>query len=152
MLNPAPLDRTWIARHIPHQDRMCLLDEVQAWDGQSIRCRAGNHRATDHPLRAHGQLGAACGIEYAAQAMALHGALAAGQGEPAQAGFLAAARQVTLHQPRLDNVPGPLDVRCERLAGDAGQALYGFELRDVDGRLLVDGRALVVFNSPLIAS
>ena len=29
----------------------------------------------DHPLRAHGRLGVACGVELAAQAMAVHGAL-----------------------------------------------------------------------------
>ena len=39
--------------------------------------RASSHRAADNPLRAHGRLGAACGIEYAAQAMAVHGALLA---------------------------------------------------------------------------
>ena len=152
MHQPTQLDRAGIAARIPHQGSMCLLDSLLAWDPAAIHCRAVNQADPEHPLRSPQGLYAAVGIEYAAQAMALHGALAAGQGGPAQAGFLAGARQVTLHQPRLDNVPGPLDVRCERLAGDAGQALYGFELRDADGRLLVDGRASVVFNSPLIAS
>ena len=27
-----PLDRQWIEQHIPHKGRMCLLDEVLAWD------------------------------------------------------------------------------------------------------------------------
>jgi predicted hotdog family 3-hydroxylacyl-ACP dehydratase len=72
------LNRAWILRHIPHQGRMCLLDEVVSWDAERIRCRGATHHAPDNPLRAGGQLGIACGIEYAAQAMALHGALAAG--------------------------------------------------------------------------
>src|SRR5262250_1492609 len=72
-----PLDHAWIEQHIPHKGRMCLLDEVLSWDAARIRCRSGSHRAADNPLRAHGRLGAACGIEYAAQAMAVHGALVA---------------------------------------------------------------------------
>ena len=54
---------------------MCLLDEVLTWDATQIRCRSATHRVPDNPLRAHGRLGAVCGIEYAAQAMAVHGAL-----------------------------------------------------------------------------
>lgn len=72
-----PLDRNWIEQHIPHKGRMCLLDAVVSWDATRIRCRSASHRAPDHPLRAHGRLGIACGIEYAAQAMAVHGALVA---------------------------------------------------------------------------
>src|SRR2546430_15076222 len=72
-----PLDRQWIEQHIPHKGRMCLLDEVLSWDAARIRCRSATHRSPDNPLRLHGRLGAACGIEYAAQAMAVHGALVA---------------------------------------------------------------------------
>ena len=72
------LDQAWIAAHIPHQGTMCLLDEVVSWDEARIACRASSHRAPDHPLRTHGRLGAACGIESAAQAMAVLGALSLG--------------------------------------------------------------------------
>ncbi len=48
------------------------------WDAQHIRCRSATHRLPGNPLRSQGRLGAACGIEYAAQAMAVHGALANG--------------------------------------------------------------------------
>jgi len=71
------LNRQWIERHIPHAGRMCLLDEVLAWDANRIVCRSSTHRHVDNPLRVNGTLGAACGIEYAAQAMAVHGALIA---------------------------------------------------------------------------
>src|SRR6059058_3338196 len=70
-----PLDRQWIEQHIAHKGRMCLLDEVLSWDAARIRCRSATHRSADNPLRLHGRLGGACGIEYAAQAMAVHGAL-----------------------------------------------------------------------------
>jgi predicted hotdog family 3-hydroxylacyl-ACP dehydratase len=59
---------------------MCLLDRVVHWDSQRIHCRASSHRSADNPLRSRDQLSAACGIEYAAQAMAVHGALQAPAG------------------------------------------------------------------------
>ena len=47
--NKSKLDRDWIARHIPHQGSMCLLDGVEEWDAQHILCRATSHRAPDNP-------------------------------------------------------------------------------------------------------
>jgi predicted hotdog family 3-hydroxylacyl-ACP dehydratase len=71
------LNRAWIESRIPHRGRMCLLDEVITWSAARVSCRSSTHREADNPLRAHGILGIACGIEYAAQAMAVHGALVA---------------------------------------------------------------------------
>jgi len=159
------LDRSWIEQNIPHHGRMCLLDEVMEWDAQHIRCRSGTHRLPDHPLRSQGRLGIACGIEYAAQAMAVHGALAggaladgsgggtlagsgaagAGKGR-SEVGFLAGLREVRLHVLRLDDIEG--DLICEALlvAGDHGSALYEFALTS-EARRLLSGRATVVFDA-----
>ena len=63
------LDAFEIAKLIPHHGDMCLLAGVQHYDTQSIRCTATSHRLPTHPLRENGMLHAACGIEYAAQAM-----------------------------------------------------------------------------------
>jgi predicted hotdog family 3-hydroxylacyl-ACP dehydratase len=144
------LNRAWIESRIPHHGRMCLLDEVIAWSAAGISCRSSTHREADNPLRAHGRLGVACGIEYAAQAMAVHGALVAGApaaGAPA-AGFLAAVRDVRFHSLRLDDVQGDLICDAVRMAGDATTALYQFELRS-DAALLLRGRATVVFDASL---
>ncbi|HEY3657089.1 MAG TPA: hypothetical protein VGL34_19120 [Steroidobacteraceae bacterium] len=147
------LDRAWIESHIPHRGPMCLLDEVIRWDAQSISCRSSTHRSADNPLRAHGQLGIACGIEYGAQAMAVHGALVAealAAGAPAAdapaAGFLAAVRGMQFHALRLDDVQGDLICDAVRVAGDRGTALYEFELRAGATRLL-RGRATVVLDA-----
>jgi len=150
--SPQTLDRDAIARRIPHQGSMCLLDAVLGWDPEHIRCRAGNHRSPDHPLRAHGRLGAACGVEYAAQAMAVHGALVgeSGQGHagdaPPRAGYLAGMRGVTLHVERLDAVDGPLSVNAQRITGDDNTVLYSFEVRAGE-RPLLSGRAIVVLDA-----
>ena len=154
MLNsPQTLNRDDIARRIPHQGRMCLLDQVLAWDSNSIRCEASSHRASDHPLRAHGRLGAACGVEYAAQAMAVHGALVAGAaagesgaGVPPRAGYLASMRSVTLHVERLDTIAGPLTVCAERITGEANSVLYSFTVQ-TGVQTLLSGRAVVVLDA-----
>ena len=151
------LNRAWIESRIPHRGRMCLLDEVIAWSGARVSCRSSTHREADNPLRAYGRLGIACGIEYAAQAMAVHGALlaassAADRGAPLSgspaAGFLAAVRGVRFHSLRLDDVQGDLICDAVRMAGDATTALYEFELKS-DAALLLRGRATVVFDAGL---
>ncbi len=129
------LDHAWIAAHIPHQGRMCLLDEVLSWDAQQLLCRAGSHRAADHPLRAHGRLGGACAIEYAAQAAAVHGALLqpsapSRPGVDAGPRLLASARAVELAVRRLDDIAGDLLISAVRLQDDARGALYAFVLQE----------------------
>jgi predicted hotdog family 3-hydroxylacyl-ACP dehydratase len=141
------LDRTWIETNIPHHGRMCLLDEVIEWDAHHICCRTSTQRAADHPLRSQGRLGIACGIEYAAQAMAAHGALAGGAHNPrSELGFLASLRAVRFHAVRLDDMEGDLLCDAVLVAGDRGSALYEFALRS-EARRLLSGRATVVFDA-----
>ena len=68
------LNRPDIARLIPHAGRMVLLDGVLDWTAETLRARACSHRAPDNPLRRAGRLSVIAGIEYAAQATAIHGA------------------------------------------------------------------------------
>jgi predicted hotdog family 3-hydroxylacyl-ACP dehydratase len=161
------LNRAWIAARIPHQGRMCLLDEVLDWNAQHIRCRTATHRAPDNPLRSHDRLSIACGIEYAAQAMALHGALAGGAasavangavdgavdgaaktsgGRSSRVGLLASVRDVRLNVLRLDDIESDLICEVTHLAGDSLTALYEFALRDRD-RCLLSGRASVILDA-----
>lgn len=125
---------------------MCLLDAVVDWSENSISCRAVSHSDPANPLRAEGRLGAANGIEYAAQAMAIHGALLAGQDDAPRQGYLTSVRSVTLHVDRLDDLSGPLDVQAERLSGDANNILYQFSVSHA-GRCLIEGRAAVVLDA-----
>ena len=129
---------------------MCLLDEVLAWDPDRISCRTASHRDAGNPLRAHGRLGIACGVEYAAQAMAVHGALLAVLSDPdgraPDAGYLAGVRGVKPHVGSLDDVPGDLICDAVRVAGDSDAALYEFALSS-DGRPLLTGRAAVILDA-----
>lgn len=152
MLSKVVMDRAWIARHIPHQGGMCLLDRVEAWDERGIRCRAISHRAADNPLRAHGRLGAACGIEYAAQAMAVHGALLAPpDSSVARAGYLVSARGVRLHVPRLDDIDDDLVIEVACITRGGNNILYQFSI-NAAGRLLLEGRAAVVLDAVALKS
>jgi len=146
------LDHAWIASHIPHQGTMCLLESVSSWDGDHIQCAANSHRLADNPLRAHNQLGAACGIEYAAQAMAVHGALLAPVDSVApRVGYLVSIRGTQLHVPRLDTIAADLEVTASCITRNENNILYQFNI-SADGKLLLDGRATVVVNANSLVS
>ncbi len=142
---PLP-DHAWIAARIPHQGSMCLLDAVLRWDESSIVCSASSHTRSDNPLRAQDMLGIANGIEYAAQAMAVHGALLAGNDTAPAAGFLASVRDVKWQTQRLDDLAPPLQVHAERLSGDGATILYSFHLQ-AGGATLLSGRASVLLDA-----
>jgi predicted hotdog family 3-hydroxylacyl-ACP dehydratase len=140
------IDRAWIAAHIPHQGSMCLLDRVKAWDAERIVCCASSHRLADNPLRHDGRLGIANGIEYAAQAMAVHGALLAGDDAAPAAGFLTSVRNVSWQRQRLDDLGDELEICAERLSGNELNVLYEFSLHSA-GALVLTGRASVMLDA-----
>jgi predicted hotdog family 3-hydroxylacyl-ACP dehydratase len=149
-MTPATLDHEGIAARVPHSGSMCLLHGLLHWDAERISCSARSHRDATNPLRTAGGLLAPVAIEYASQAMALHGTLSAAASHPdgpPQPGFLAAVRGVKLLVARLDTVDGDLLVTAQRLMGDAKQALYAFTLHSAAGALLVEGRATVILNA-----
>jgi predicted hotdog family 3-hydroxylacyl-ACP dehydratase len=137
------LGRDEIAGLVPHAGRMCLLHEVVEWTAARIRCVSRSHRDDDNPLRAGAQLPALCGIEYAAQAMAVHGRLSAVIGATPHAGYLASVSDVVCHAVRLDDLAHDLVIDAERLAGDGERVLYQFAL-SAGGVAILRGRAAVV--------
>jgi predicted hotdog family 3-hydroxylacyl-ACP dehydratase len=157
----APLDRAWIAAHIPHSGAMCLLDTVDEWDATHVRCTATSHRDPCNPLRSHGRLASVCGVEYAAQAMAVHGALLGAldgaqdgvNGSPIAArpsvGYLASVRNVEAHIERLDTLDAALAIEAVRVSGGGNTILYGFTVR-CNERVLLTGRAAVLLDASAV--
>jgi predicted hotdog family 3-hydroxylacyl-ACP dehydratase len=140
------MDHREIEALIPHAGSMCLLDAVLAWDATSLRCRSRCHRLPGNPMRrADGTLGAVCGIELAAQAMAIHGRLVSGDTGPPVRGALASVRDVHLHTATLDDIAGDLTIDAERLMGDGSGATYRFVIAG-DGAELLSGRATVLLG------
>jgi predicted hotdog family 3-hydroxylacyl-ACP dehydratase len=142
------LDRAAIAALIPHTGAMCLLDRVDRWDETRIRCASMSHLEAANPLRADGRLPAVCGIEYAAQAMAVHGGLAdkARDGARPRAGYLASVRDVACLRERLDDLDGELTVEAERMMGDGQRVIYRFRVWVGETEVL-SGRAAVVLEA-----
>lgn len=140
------VSRQQIAGLIPHSGAMCLLDGVRQWDTRRIVCVSSSHRAGDNPLRAGGQLPAVCGVEYAAQAMAVHGGLAGKVGGKPRAGYLASLRDLECRRRRLDDLAGELVVEAEQVAGNGVHVIYRFELR-VGEVEVMRGQALVVLDA-----
>jgi predicted hotdog family 3-hydroxylacyl-ACP dehydratase len=139
-------DKTAIAKVIPHSGNMCLLDGVLECDPQRIRCISGTHRDADNPMRSGNELSALCGIEYAAQAMAVHGVWGGQIDQKPRAGYLASLREVTCHIMRLDTLQDDLIIDAEKLMGDEARVIYQFTL--FAGRSeIMSGRATVVLDT-----
>ncbi len=129
---------------IPHDGSMCLLDGVESWDAQHIVCVSNTHTEQANPLRSEGSLAAVHGVEYAAQAMAVHGGLLAREeGRENPAGFLAALRDVQLNTDRLDEQPGPLRIEATELMRSGGSFMYEF-IVSAAGQTLLSGRVTVM--------
>lgn len=141
------IDRTWIRRHIPHQGSMCLLEAVQHWSDIEIQCCAHSHVAPDNPLRNTHGLPISAGIEYAAQAMAVHGALLAPVDQLPEVGYLTSVRNVEWWAPRLDDAGPEITVQASRISGNEVSLLYDFSILCGD-RLLLRGRAGVMLKPP----
>ena len=134
------------AHLIPHAGAMCLLDEVVEWDAMRLHARSATHQHADNPLRADGMLHAVNLCEYAAQAMAVHGALREREaGGAVRPGFLVALRDVALHVERIDGLPGRLQVHVECLIAMADSLQYAFRVEH-RGTLLATGRAAVMLQ------
>lgn len=141
-----PLSRAELERLLPHRGAMCLLDSVAAWDDARIDCRATSHRSPGNPLRLNGRLPAVAAIEYAAQAMALHGGLRALPGRDPIPGYLAAARGVLLHVATLESIEADLEVSATCLASDASGLAYAFTVK-AGAQPVAEGRATVVLRA-----
>ena len=128
-----------ICARLPHAGRMCLLERLESWDGDSITCVATSHRDVDNPLRRGGRLHAVAGVEYAAQAMALHGNLLSATDTQPAIGYLASVRDLKLDLDDLGTVAEDLRVTARRLSGDASGFIYEFEIR-AGARTVLSGR------------
>ena len=119
-----------ISHLIPHSGAMCMLSHLDRWDLQHIVCCANNHRdGRAHRCAPRSGLLSSALIEYAAQAMALHGALVGqAQGKAVRPGYLASVRSTRMHVLTLHDLPAaPTDklrIEATQQAGDERQLLY----------------------------
>jgi len=136
---------------LPHAGRMRLIDRIVSYDEQTIVCESGSHRASDHPLAEAGVLSVICGLEYGAQAMAIHGALLASSGAQVGSprhGYLVAASDLQWNVDRLDRCAAPLVVRAVSEFRSANQVVYRFEIT-ASSMPVLQGRASVLLGAPI---
>jgi predicted hotdog family 3-hydroxylacyl-ACP dehydratase len=146
------LSKADIATRIPHSGPMCLLDRVVSWNNETIICEANNHNDANHPLAYDGMLDTMAAIEYAAQAMAVHGALIAenaasvASSDGPKMGYLASVRDVSCAIPFLHELSLPLRIEATRLIGEETRVLYEFKV-SAGEQLCAQGRAAVVLDA-----
>lgn len=140
------LSKEAICRLIPHSGSMCLLDEIDYWDQNKIQSSSRSHLSEHHPLRVRGCLSIVHGIEYGAQAMAVHGGLVnPDQTAEKRISYLVAVKSVEFSNHEVLDVlaEGRLLVVAERIYAEAGNQLYQFIIEN-EQTLLLKGQAMVI--------
>ena len=129
---------------IPHSFDMCLLDRVESWNDDEIICYSSSHLSTENPLRREQTLSSIHLLEYAAQAMAVHGGLQnREQGLQMTSGYLAALRDVNINICDLSDIKDELHIKANKILSQQGNMIYSFSVA-VKETELVSGRATVV--------
>ena len=142
-----PMGKATIRTLIPHSDDMCLLEQVVSVSEANIECLSLSQVDVNHPLRFDEKLSASAGIEYAAQAMALHGRLsllgnesAPVEGKPKR-GYIVVLSKVNYRVDYLHVYP-KMRIFCEQIMAHSQGSQYQFTISDGTDCLL-EGQALV---------
>ena len=144
-------DRSSICRYLPHGAGAVLLDVVAHTDHDTSICKSSRHKDVRNPFRVEraGQwcLPASAAIEFAAQAIALHGALGGRGGSDAQpaSAYIARLKGVTWKPVLLSDVAGELTISATCTGRLASGAEYTFEITAEDMGRLASGTAIVMF-------
>jgi len=137
---------------LPHGETMCLLHAVESWDSSGIVCVAVSHCDHDNPLRRTDRLNSICGLEYAAQAMAVHVGLTSPlQDVASMIGYLGGIRDLQLQASRLDLYTSPLKIQANLLIGQGTNFMYSFQMTS-EGIPLLSGRASIFIQQRTHAS
>jgi len=139
-----------LADLLPHKPPMILLDGIHLCDAERIQCGSRSHLDPFNPMRHDNRLSVFAGVEYAAQAMALHARLTAtGEKDFAQPrkGFLAVANKLRAHAFDLDEYKTPLLIEVIKLHGDFNSSQYRFAIT-VESRVILEGQLIAVMAEP----
>ncbi len=145
------MGRAEIEALIPHAGDMCLLEGVTHWDATHITCNAHSHRDANNPLARNGRVHALTGIEFAAQAMGVHGGLTGLVGRRPRAGLLVSVRDVLARVQYLSDFAEDLQIDAEQLMAGGNSVTYAFRIQAGTHELLT-GRAMVVLDADEVVS
>jgi len=128
--------RSELEQMIPHDQQMCLLDEVVEWNQQNIVCITSSHRYAYNPLLTGARLGGMVLVEYGAQAAAIHVALIQQGFTAPQSAYLGAIKELTLHADFIEQVEGALRVEADCILSRMGGAIYSIQVMSTDQPLI----------------
>lgn len=146
-----------IEQHLPHAGKMSLLDKVSYADRSRLSATATSHLNSDNPLRFNGRLATINGIEYAAQAMAIHGFLLTeatlsdtplsevptkDKLDSIQTGYIATVRNIDINSPFFPENISTLLVEVEQLMSDNNGFTYQFHI-SCEKKTLISGKITI---------
>ncbi len=142
------ISRLELSKFLPHGKEMCLLSSVEYWDASSITCLTSTHRNQDNPLRRQGILGIISGLEYAAQAMAVHVGLTTDISEQnASLGYLGAVRNLQISSRTFQQFFEDLTIEACLLLEQRMSFMYSFSMK-ANQIILLQGRASIFIKGP----
>ncbi|MDX2507533.1 MAG: hydroxymyristoyl-ACP dehydratase [Gammaproteobacteria bacterium] len=137
-ISNALLNKQDIEQRLPHAGKMSLLHKVIRSDQNSLTAQAISHMESDNPLRIEGKIAMVNGIEYAAQAMAVHGSLLS----ETRAGYLATVRNIDIKVPYFPETGSPLIIAVQLLMSNDNGFTYQFHL-SCEQQSLISGKITV---------
>lgn len=142
------LSKQELDKMLPHGREMSLLTTVLSWDRSSIQCMTDTHRARNNPLRSCDRLASICGLEYAAQAIAVHVNLLRSPCDyQATAGYIGGIKDLKVGLSRLDTIADDLEIDATLLIDMGSSLMYAFSVR-TPGATLLRGRASIFLHPP----
>ncbi len=143
-----PFYKNIIEQLVPHSGTMCLIDRVDYWDEQTIRCASTSHRDPNNPLRLDGKLSSIHLLEYGAQAIAIHGGLLAKTAIP---GMLAAVRDVSIIIDEIDHITDEIIISATVEMNTETSTSYQFIISDSNTKVLLNARAAIIKHNEYIS-
>ncbi len=145
-----------IEQRLPHSGNMSLLNEIIQFDKQSLTALAISHLDASNPLWQHGRINTVNGIEYAAQAMAVHGSLLINRelseklsenlseqsSKTPLTGYIATVRNIIIKVPQLPAEKTPLRIEVVQLMSNEDGFTYQFHI-SCEQQSLISGRITV---------
>lgn len=132
-----------IEQCLPHAGKMSLLNKVCHADRSHLAATAISHLSCDNPLRYNNRLATVNGIEYAAQAMALHGFMLSEATDHAiQKGYIATVRNIEIDSPFFPDNDLPILVEVEQLMSDNNGFTYQFQI-SCEKKTLISGKITI---------
>ena len=128
---------------LPHTGTMCLIEEVSSYDNEVILCRTNSHRSPENPLASKGCLSSIHAIEYAAQAIGIHGALSRNSQDKPNGGYLVSVRNVQIFQDYLHTLKKPLTIEATKSMASDALWIYTFKV-SADDLIVAQGRATIM--------